>query len=61
MCPSKVRLLRKQKTHKEYATHIVIKDKELCQHYLEEVLKRTNIFGEKCITEWNEKIAADKK
>ena len=56
----RVRLQREQKTYKEYATPIVIKDEELCQHYLEEILKRTNIMDEKCITEWNEKSAADK-
>ena len=47
----RVRLLREQKIYMDYATPIVITDEELGQHYLEEVLKRTDIFGEKCITE----------
>ena len=56
----RVRLLREQKSYLDYATPIVITDEELGQHYLEEVLKRTDIFGEKCITEWSEKPPADK-
>ena len=55
-----MRLLREQKIYKEYATPMEIEDEELCQHYLEEVLRRTDIFGEKCIAEWNEKVLADK-
>ena len=56
----RVRLLREQKSYLDYATPIIITDEELGQHYLEEVLKRTDIFGEKCITEWNEKTADEK-
>lgn len=50
-----VRLLCKTKTYGKFDLPITITDDELCQHYLEEVLTRTAIFGKKCLTEWGTK------
>ena len=55
-----VRLVLKQKMCVQYNPPVKIKDKDICQHYLEEVPRRTDLFGNKCITKWNKKTAAAK-
>ena len=54
----RTRLLREKTLYATYDPPVIITDAELQQHYLEEVLKRSDIFGEKCLTKWNAKTAA---
>ena len=56
----RVRLLREQKKLKGYSTPVEIEDVDLCQHYMEEILKKSDLFGERCIIKWNTKPAPDK-
>lgn len=56
----RVRVIRVKKMYAEFSKPVIIKDKDICQHYLEEMLARTDLFGEKCITKWNKKKDARK-
>ena len=57
----KVRLEKERKKLSELTPPITIADKELAQHYVEQMLKRANYFGQKCCTEFEELPAIQKQ
>ena len=57
----KVRLKKERKKLAELTPPITISDKELSQHYVEEMLKRADYFGQKCCTEFEELPAIQKQ
>ena len=56
-----VRLEKERKKLGELTPPITIMDKELTQHYVEEMLKRADYFGQKCCTEFKELPAIQKE
>ena len=57
----KVRLEKERKKLSELTPPITIEDKELAQHYVEEMLKRADYFGQKCCTKFEELPAIHKQ
>ena len=54
----RVCLNQEQKTYSESTPAVVITEEEKQRHYLEEVLKHPERWGEKCMTEWDGKNKA---
>ena len=52
------RLDREQKKYGEYEPKVTITDAEKQQHYLEQVLREPERWGEKCVTAWEKKQKA---
>ena len=56
----RIRLDREQKRYKEYVPPVTISDAKKKQHYLEEVLREPEKWGEKCVTAWDKETTAQK-
>ena len=56
----RIRLDREQKKYGEYEPKVTITDDEKQQHYLEQVLREPERWGEKCVTAWDKKDPVQK-